>query len=128
MTRHRIVLAVGVFSAGFYLVVGMWAFLAPQSFYDVVAPFPPYNRHFLHDAGSFQAGLGVGLALMLFARSAVVAVLGGVATANVLHAASHFIDRDLGGRATDPWSLSLFAAVVVAALVAATRDRSDEAR
>jgi hypothetical protein len=30
----------------------------PHSFYDNVATFEPYNRHFLHDIGAFTIGLG----------------------------------------------------------------------
>ena len=28
---------------------GVWAFLAPRSFYDVLAEFEPFNAHFIRD-------------------------------------------------------------------------------
>jgi hypothetical protein len=41
------------------IVLGLWAWLAPASFAELV-DFPLYV-HFLHDAGVFQIGIGVGL-------------------------------------------------------------------
>ena len=36
------------------LVVGVWSFVSPGSFYDVVATYPPENDHFLKDIGSWN--------------------------------------------------------------------------
>ena len=44
--------------AFFWLGSGLWAFLAPQSFFNQLATFPPYNEHLLHDIGAFSIGLG----------------------------------------------------------------------
>jgi hypothetical protein len=102
--------------AAFYLVFGVWAFFAPSSFAAHVATFKPYNRHLMHDAGAFQTGLGTALVVGLLKRVGPrAAALWGVAAASSLHAAAHFIDRDLGGRGSDPWTLSLLAAAFVAA-------------
>src|SRR4029453_15165304 len=43
------------------LAAGIWGLVAPRSFAEFVAF--PYNRHFLHDAGAFQIGIGVPLVL-----------------------------------------------------------------
>jgi hypothetical protein len=100
---------------------GVWAFAAPSSFYARIAHYPPYNRHFLHDLGAFQLGLGVALMLALTPLRAQAVGLWSVAVAAVLHAVSHILDRDLGGRGSDPIVLSLLAAVLVAAAILATR-------
>ena len=42
-----------------------------------------------------------------------------VADPETLHAISHWVDADTGGRSTDPAFLTIFAAVMVAGLVAA---------
>ena len=95
----------------FWLGVGIWAFLGPRSFYDEIATFDPYNRHFLHDVGAFSIGLGVVLLLALLRWSALGAALGGVAVAAVLHEVSHIVDTELGGRDSDLVLLGLLAVV-----------------
>jgi hypothetical protein len=87
----------------------------PGSFYERVEHFPPYSRHFLHDVGAFQLGLGTALTLGLAGWDGRRVALWTVATASVVHAASHILDRDLGGRGTDPLALSLLAAAFLAA-------------
>jgi hypothetical protein len=98
----------------FWLGVGVWAFLGPRSFYEEIATFEPYNRHFLHDVGAFSIGLGVVLLLALLRWSALGAALGGVAVAAVLHEVSHIVDTELGGRDSDLVLLGLLALVAVA--------------
>jgi hypothetical protein len=117
----RVVTMAGVL---FFVVTGSWAFVDPSSFYDELATFPPYNRHFLHDIGSFELGLGAALALAALGWSGLRVALSGAAAANVLHAISHIVDSDRGGRSSDPYLLSLFAALFVAAAVLATREEA----
>lgn len=109
-----IALLAGLFFVGF----GLWAFLDPKGFYEQIATYPPYNRHFLHDAGAFQIGIGVALLLALQWKDGLSVALGGAVAAGIVHAISHFIDQDLGGRDSDPWFLSFVAALAVIGLVA----------
>lgn len=101
-----------------FLALGLWAFVDPASFYARVAPFPPYHRHFLHDAGAFQIGLGATLLLALRWRDALFVAALGTGLGAALHLLSHLIDRDLGGRpAVDLPGLALLAGLLgVAAL------------
>jgi hypothetical protein len=108
---------VGVGLVGF----GLWAFVGPASFYDAVATFPPYNEHFVHDLGAFQVGLGSILLLALAWTDGLLAALAGNAVGAVLHAIGHVIDRDLGGRAIDPYSLGLLAVILVLAALSRAR-------
>lgn len=97
---------------------GAWAFFAPRSFADTVATFPPYNVHLIHDVGAFLLGLGATLLAALRWRDALfVALLGGTVAA-AFHAASHIMDRHLGGAVSDPWLLTGFAVLLLVALVA----------
>ncbi|HEY9230151.1 MAG TPA: hypothetical protein VIP11_26095 [Gemmatimonadaceae bacterium] len=58
----------------YHLVLGVWPFLSPRSFYDYfparghpwVALLPPYNEHLLRDFG----GLNLGLAIVLGSAAA----------------------------------------------------------
>ena len=109
MTRTAYVIA-----AVFFLVTGAWSFVDPESFFRIVARFPPYNRHLFHDLGAFKLGIGVTLVAAWRLRDSLPVALLGAATAAALHAVSHFMDRSLGGRPTDPYTLLLFAVVVAA--------------
>lgn len=107
-------LVVGAFGA-FTFLLGLWALVDAQSFYDEIAKFGQYNRHFLHDVGAFQMGLGACLLFALVWRNdALLAVLGGAAMGATAHEIAHIWDYELGGRDTDPWSLGIIAAVLVA--------------
>src|SRR5712691_3400738 len=118
MNRDSLIHLVTVAAGVFLVALGLWAFFDPQSFFDEVALFPPYNEHLLHDVGAFQVGLGATLLLALVWKSdALLAALAGVAIGSVVHFISHVEDTDLGGRGSDPYTLGAFAAVLVVAAV-----------
>lgn len=110
----------GVAGAGM-LIAGIWAGAAPRSFARFV-DFP-YHEHFLHDLGAFQLGIGAILLLALAWRDAPTVALAGFLTANTLHAISHTIDLDLGGRTSDPYAIGVVSVVTAAALVLRVRQR-----
>ncbi|QDB79552.1 hypothetical protein FE251_09315 [Georgenia wutianyii] len=118
-TRNGTVLtaAAVVVGAAAFLVPGVWAFLRPRSFHEHVAMFDPFNLHLLHDVGAFQIGVGVALLGVLVWHDALSVALLGATTAAGAHAVSHVLDRELGGRGSDPWVLSLLAVLLGAALV-----------
>ena len=99
------------------LIVGVWTFVSPGSFYDVVATYPPENDHFLKDVGSWN--LALGLAALIAARtpSWQRGMLGVLAVLYAFHALSHGIDVDQA----DPESsgvVTLVTQVAAAALFA----------
>ncbi|WP_409430147.1 hypothetical protein ACJEIK_19565 [Mycobacterium sp. SMC-16] len=125
-TPLRIVLVTCAILGLITLALGIWAFVAPMSFFEVLAPFEPYNRHFLHDAGVLQIGVGVAMLLAAIRRSPVEVALGGFIAFEALHVVSHVIDRDLGGRPVfDITALSILTIAGVAALIAGRRQRSN---
>lgn len=110
--------------AGIVLVAaGVWALTDPRGFFDTTATFSPYNQHFVHDIGAFAVGLGSALLLGLRVTKALAVALVGNAVAAVLHAISHVVDRDLGGRSSDPL---LFTVIAVVLVLAAARSLKDE--
>ena len=114
------VVAIGV---GLVFVgAGLWAFLAPRSFFENAARFDPYNAHFIRDIGAFQLGLGTVLLLALWLRDALLVALIGVGVGAVAHVAAHVIDHDLGGDpAVDIPAFSVIAILLLAAAVARAR-------
>jgi hypothetical protein len=96
---------------------GVWAMVAPDSFYGVVATYPPYNRHLIHDLGAFLLGLGATLGLALALGDVLLVALTGNAIAGAAHFVSHVVDREIGGQSTDPLTVGLFALFLVALAV-----------
>lgn len=107
---------------------GLWAFLSPRSFYDVLATFEPFNPHFLRDIGAAQIGVGTaGIVAALHPRP-LVAGLAGLSAFQVVHVVSHVVDHDRGGNpAVDIPGLAVLALVTVAALVVELRSGRGEA-
>ena len=108
------------------LITGAWLFLAPGSFYDVIATYPPRNDHFLRDVGSFNVALGAAAIYGARRASWRAPMLGILALQYGLHTISHLINID----DTDPKSLGvvnfvllLVVTVVLAAFFVRERER-----
>jgi amino acid transporter len=101
------------------LVAGAWCWVDPASF--AAATNWPEHEHFLHDAGAFQMGIGITLLGALWWRDVLAVVLAGAVFTNGLHAVNHLMDRELGGRASDPWVIGLVALIALAGLVVRLR-------
>lgn len=112
-----VVRAIVVLGAAAFIIAGAWALLWPRNFYEVVAGFPPFNLHLFHDVGAFQLGIGAALLAGLTWRDGLLVALLGGAVGAIAHAASHIVDRNLGGNPSDPWTLSLLAVLFVIAAV-----------
>jgi hypothetical protein len=115
---QRLPRAIAVVGGASFVALGAWAMVGPRSFFDAVATFEPYNRHFLQDIGAFQIGLGVVLLLTSIAVRAdgLAAALLGVGVAAALHAVSHVVGHDLGG--TPETDIPFFTAVAILLLAA----------
>jgi uncharacterized membrane protein YczE len=121
MTSRRLALAIAWIGVLFFLATGIWALASPHSFFTTLALYPPYTRHLFHDIGAFQLGIAAGLLAGIAGRGGLAVGLWGATVGSILHAYSHWIDRDLGGRSSDPVLLTLLAALLVAGLIAAER-------
>ncbi|MCA1702539.1 MAG: hypothetical protein LC808_04430 [Actinobacteria bacterium] len=107
------VAVLGVISIG----AGLWAMIAPHSFYDQAATLPPYNRHFIHDIGAFQIGLGSCLIAALALADALLVVLLGNALGGMSHFVGHVADRSIGGQSSDPFTFGVLAVVMIVLMV-----------
>jgi hypothetical protein len=105
-------LLIGLAAAGL-LASGLFAMLAPERFFELVALYPPYNRHFIHDIGAFMLGLGAALGLALALSDALLVALCANAVAAVAHFLSHVFDRELGGLPSDPTTFGVFALLII---------------
>jgi hypothetical protein len=98
---------------------GVWALGWPEAFSEAVA-FPPH-RHFVHDVGAFQLGIGATLALAAIWADAAAVALAGYTVGGAAHTVTHVVDADLGGAAWQTSSIGLSTALATVALVARWR-------
>jgi hypothetical protein len=106
------------------LVPALWIVIAPHSFFTHVGPFGPYNDHYLGDAASFQAGIGVALIAAARFETLRAGALAITVASVGFHAVNHWIDVNnahAGSDAglTDAVLLTLLTLLIVAPLRAA---------
>jgi hypothetical protein len=123
----RILLAVTAASSGF---IGLWALLAPRSFYDDfpgagrqwVSADGPYNEHLVRDVGGLNLALAivaVVAAIVLgrvIVRTAAVAALA-FAVPHLAYHSAHTDLYDTGDAVTSIFSLAIGVVVPVVVLV-----------
>jgi len=118
--RGRVFTTLVLVVAGALMVAaGIWGLVAPRSF-AAFAGFP-YSRHFLHDAGAFQLGIGVTLLAAAAWADATAVVLAGFLVTNTVHTVNHVVDLDVGGHRRDAWGLGVLSVLTLAALVVRMR-------
>ena len=122
MTSTRFTTIVLWVAGLFFLAPGIYAFVAPHSFYDQLATFPPYNRHLIHDVGAFQVGIGAALLFAWRWSDASFVALAGAGAGASVHFVSHIIDHDLGGETSQTVVFGLLAVLLL--LAAAGRWRA----
>jgi hypothetical protein len=109
------------FVATLAVALGVWALAAPRSFAATIAPFAPYNAHYLHDLSALQLGIGSGLLLAARGGDGLLVGLGGYAIGGGAHTLAHLLDRDLGGHPADTPLLGALAALALVALALRAR-------
>lgn len=100
-----------------FLPFGLWAMVAPRSFFERLAEFHPYNQHFIQDIGAFQLGIGAVLAIAVLRPGidALTAALVGSGLGGAAHAVSHVIGHDLGGTPTQ--DIPMFSVIALTLLI-----------
>jgi hypothetical protein len=106
-----------------YVAIGLALIAAPEWFFTSIGAFPPFNRHYEGDLGSFLLPLGAGFLYAARNPAQNVGLLGVAAAGGLLHALNHVYDA-LRGTGTWDQTLALlvFAILTLAALVQVVRD------
>lgn len=123
------------------LQVGVWAQLAPRSFYD---HFPglgrawvrvdgPFNEHLVRDVGGLNLGIAAVLiaAMITLSRPMIIAVSAATLLYGVPHLVYHMVNTDrlgTGDFVASVGGLALFAAVPVALIAISRRSSFEVAR
>ena len=76
----------------YHLVLGALMVIAPRTFYDEIAAFPPYNDHFIRDISTFYLAVGVLLLVAAARRAWQVPVLALALLQYSLHVLNHVWD------------------------------------
>ena len=76
----------------FYLLTGLALLFLPTWFFTYIGNFPPYNRHYMGDAGAFILPLGIGLLLAARQPAAFRSAILISAIGSLIHALNHAYD------------------------------------
>jgi hypothetical protein len=114
------------------LAIGLWAGIAPSSFYDQIATYGAENGHFLGDIASAYLGIGIALAIAVSRPSWRVPALAATALFWAIHALNHLGDVDEASSdakgVTDTILIALGAAAIGYLAWAASRGQREEVR
>lgn len=94
-TRAFIQVVIG-FAGLTNILTGVASLLAPSWFFENIGNFPPFNRHYSGDLGTFQLPLGIGLLFAARNPYRHNALIGVAALASLLHALNHAYDALAG--------------------------------
>jgi hypothetical protein len=114
---NKFTVAVVLVNGVTYVGVGLLLLFAPEWFFTNVGTFPPFNRHYAGDLGSFQLALGAALLYALRRADWRGGLLGVAAVGGTLHALNHAVDAASGiGGWDQTVALFVLAAVTFVAL------------
>lgn len=117
--RESFVRAALVAGGAFYLFTGLALLFAPEWFFENVGNYPPFNRHYSGDLGTFVLPLGIGLLWAVRSPAKHRSLIGVVVAGSLFHAVNHLYD-DLAGRLPPGgWLMSSIALFIFVAVLAA---------
>lgn len=76
----------------FYTLTGLALLFLPTWFFTYIGDFPPFNRHYMGDAGAFVLPLGFGLLIAARQPAAHRNIVLLTAAASLIHALNHAYD------------------------------------
>jgi hypothetical protein len=109
-----------------HTITGLTMLFAPNWFFENIGNFPPFNRHYLGDLGSFQLALGLALLWAVRNPARHWLLIGAAALGNLLHALNHLYDDLNVGSAPSGQTALLFAfALALIAVYYANRRQTE---
>jgi hypothetical protein len=100
------------------LFTGAALLLAPGWFFNTIGNFPPFNRHYLGDVGSFLLPIGIGLLIAVSDPARHRSLIGVAAAGSLLHALNHLYDDFIAGQAAAHFLIETVPLIVLAVLLA----------
>jgi uncharacterized BrkB/YihY/UPF0761 family membrane protein len=81
-----------IVAGAYHLALGVLMAVAPRTFFDEIAAYPPYNDHFIRDISSFYLALGAVFVIAAARRSWQVPLLVFALVQYALHVLNHVWD------------------------------------
>jgi hypothetical protein len=85
-----------LFAGVMYSLVAVALLIAPTWFFENMGTFPPFNRHYMGDLGSFLLPIAVGLIVASRQPQRHFLLIVVIAAGNILHALNHIYDAIIG--------------------------------
>lgn len=101
----------------FHALIGLAQLLAPQWFWQNIGYFPPFNRHYVGDLGSFELPLGLALLWAVRDPRRNVLLIACAVAADLIHALNHVYDDVLAGLLFSTQTVILLLGALAFALV-----------
>jgi hypothetical protein len=104
-----------IFAGGIlYSFIGLALIFAPSWFFNTIGNFPPFNRHYMGDLGSFILPMGIGLLIASRNPARHGVLIGAVVAANLFHAANHVYDAIVSKQPISNWMVDSIPLLVFA--------------
>lgn len=100
-----------------HLVIGVMLLLLPETIFETVGNFPPFNRHYTGDVGAFFLPVGIGL--LVASREPVRhrLMVGVAALTSLLHVLNHAWDAVGHGDGLTHWVVDVGPLTLMAVLL-----------
>lgn len=118
MTQKTLIQVALIWNGAVNLFAGVTLIVAPVWFFNTIGTFPPFNQHYLGDAGAFILPLGLGLLVALREPRKHQLLIGLAALSGVLHATNHLYDDFVLGHWTLPHVVSTVELILQTGLLA----------
>jgi hypothetical protein len=101
----------------FYTLTGLALLFIPTWFFTYIGDFPPFNRHYMGDAGAFVLPLGIGLLLAIREPAANKTIILLTAVGSLVHALNHAYDDWLAGSSLLHWFYETIPLIIFAGIL-----------
>src|SRR5438093_420921 len=86
-----------------YIITALAMLFAPSWFFETRGNFPPFNRHYIGDIGTFLLALGIGLAYAARTPYRQRGVIGVAALGSALHVLNHTYEGIIQSYSITQW-------------------------
>jgi hypothetical protein len=101
-----------------YLITGLTQVFTPDWFYQNIGTFPPYNRHYIGDLGSFMLPLGIALLWAAREPARHRSLIAFAVAGSLLHAVNHAYDDLMAQTPLAGWLSATVPLLVLAVVLA----------